>query len=111
MAKPKGYILAELDVTDAAYFHGEYMPRVRPVLDQYGAKFLIATDDPEVLEGDRVVKRVVFIEFESLARAQEFYHSKDYQDVIDYRFRSSTGHLYMMEGVAETTANPPSAQA
>ena len=70
MAKPKGYILAELDVTDAAYFHGEYMPRVRPVLDQYGAKFLIATNDPEVLEGGRVVKRVVFIEFESLARAR-----------------------------------------
>lgn len=100
MAEPKGYILAELDVTDAAYFHGEYMPRVRPVLERYGAKFLIATDDPEVLEGDRVVRRVVFIEFESLARAREFYDSKDYQDVIGYRLRSAQSHLYMMEGAA-----------
>ena len=108
MANPKGYILAELDVTDAAYFPGEYMPRVRPVLDQYGAKFLIATDDPDVLEGDRVVKRVVFIEFESLARAQEFYHSKDYQDVIGYRFRSAQSHLYMMGGVADQAAAPHS---
>ena len=109
MADPKGYILAELAVTDAAYFHGEYMPRVRPVLDKYGAKFLIATDDPEVLEGDRVVKRVVFIEFESLVRAQEFYHSKDYQDVIGYRFRSAQSHLYMMGGVADQAAAPRSA--
>ncbi len=100
MAEPKGYILAELDVTDAAYFHGEYMPRVRPVLDKYDAKFLIATDEPEVLEGERVVKRVVFIEFETHARAREFYHSKDYQDVIGYRFRSARCHLYLMEGVA-----------
>ena len=81
---------------------------MRPVLDQYGAKFLIATNDPEVLEGGRVVKRVVFIEFESLARAQEFYHSKDYQDVIGYRFRSAQSHLYMMGGVADQAAAPRS---
>ena len=99
MADSKDYILAELDVTDAAYFHDEYMPRVRPVLGRYDAKFLIATDEPEVLEGERAVKRVVFIEFASRAPAQAFHHSKDYQDVIDW-FRSARSHLYLMEGVA-----------
>ena len=99
MASSKGYIFAELDVTDPKYFHQEYMPRVRPVLEKYQAKFLIASDTPEVLEGERVVKRIVFIEFESPERAREFYHSKDYQDVIDYRFRSASAHLYMLDGV------------
>ena len=99
MSNQKGYILAELDVTNSAYFYAEYMPRVRPVLEQYGAKFLVATDAPEVHEGDRVVKRVVFIEFESPARAREFYHSKDYQDVIGYRFDSASAHLYILDGV------------
>lgn len=99
MARSKGYIFAELDVTNPQYFHQEYMPRVRPVLEKYQAKFLIASDTPEVLEGERVVKRIVFIEFESPERAREFYHSKDYQDVIDYRFRSATAHLYMLDGV------------
>ncbi|WP_418315507.1 DUF1330 domain-containing protein [Piscinibacter sakaiensis] len=98
----KGYIFAELEVTDPELFYSEYMPRVRPVLDKYQAKFLIASDAPKVLEGDRVVKRIVFIEFESPARADEFYHSKDYQDVIDYRFRSARTHLYMMDGVVPT---------
>lgn len=98
MSKQKGYILAELDVTNAAYFYAEYMPRVRPVLEQYGAKFLVATDAPEVREGDRVVKRVVFIEFDSPARAREFYDSKDYQDVIGYRFDSASAHLYILDG-------------
>ena len=101
MQNSKGYIYAELDVTDPAYFYAEYMPRVRPVLDKYGAKFLIASDSPEVLEGDRTVKRIVFIEFESPRRAREFYHSKDYQDVIDYRFKSAKSHLYMLEGIEQ----------
>ena len=77
------------------------MPRVRPVLEKYGAKFLIASDTPEVLEGDRSVKRIVFIEFESPQRAREFYHSKDYQDVIDYRFKSAQTHLYMLDGIEQ----------
>lgn len=99
MPAQKGYIFAELDVTDAGHFYDEYMPRVRPVLEKYQAKFLIASDSPKVLEGDRVVKRIVFIEFESPERAHEFYYSKDYQDVIGYRFDSAKTHLYMLDGV------------
>ena len=99
MSNRKGYLLAELDVTDPVYFNAEYMPRVQPVLQHYGARFLVATDAPEVREGGRVAKRVVFIEFDSPARAREFYDSKNYQDVIGYRFDSATAHLYILDGV------------
>jgi uncharacterized protein (DUF1330 family) len=99
MATAKGYIFAELDITDHKYFYEEYMPRVKAPLEKYGAKFLIADDNPQVLEGERTVKRIVFIEFESFSRAKEFYHSKDYQDVIEYRFRSAATHLYMLQGI------------
>lgn len=95
----KGYIFAELDITDDKHFYEEYMPRVHAPLEKYGAKFLIATDSPKVVEGDRVVKRIVFIEFDSPERAREFYDSKDYQDVIGYRFDSARTHLYMMDGI------------
>ncbi|AEC21352.1 hypothetical protein PT7_2812 [Pusillimonas sp. T7-7] len=99
MSKQKGYIYAELVVNDSAYFFNEYMPRVRPVLEQYDAKFLIGQDDPQVIEGGRDVKRVVFIEFDSPERAREFYYSKDYQDVIQYRFDSASAHLYLLDGI------------
>ena len=98
MSTAKGYIYAELEITDQDYFYDEYMPRVHPVLHKYNAKFLIAGGNPEVIEGGRVVKRVVFLEFDSLKLAREFYWSKDYQDVIDYRFKSCRTHLYIMEG-------------
>ena len=99
MTTQRGYLFAELDVTDARHFYDEYMPRVRPVLAQFGAKFLIGTDAPEVMEGERHVKRVVFIEFDSVARAREFYHSPQYQAVIGYRLDSANTHLYILDGL------------
>ncbi|NYT84694.1 DUF1330 domain-containing protein [Pollutimonas harenae] len=100
MSGQKGYIYAELAVNDSSYFFSEYMPRVKPVLEQYDAKFLVAQDDPEVIEGGRKVKRIVFIEFDSPEKAREFYYSKDYQDIIQYRFDSASAHLYLLDGVA-----------
>jgi uncharacterized protein (DUF1330 family) len=98
MGTPKGYIYAELQVTDPGYFNAEYAPRVQPVLDRYGAQFLVAGGSPEVREGDRNVQRVVFLEFDSGQRAREFYDSQDYQEVIGYRFASARTHLYILEG-------------
>jgi uncharacterized protein (DUF1330 family) len=104
MKKGKGYLFAELDVSDAAHFYDEYMPRVRPVLEAYGANFLAASDAPVVKEGGRQVKRVVLLEFDSLQRAEEFYHSEDYQAIIGYRFDSARSHLYVFEGSAAQAA-------
>lgn len=98
MSVKKAYLFAELDIEDAEYFYREYMPRVPAVLKEYGATFLAGSDEPFVKEGDRNVKRVVLLEFESLQRAQEFYHSPSYQAVIGYRFKSARTHLYIFEG-------------
>src|SRR5215208_2113052 len=98
MTTGKGYLFAELDVVDAAHFYDEYMPRVRPVLKAYGAIFLAGSDAPVVKEGGRDVKRVVLLEFDSLQRAEEFYHSEDYQAIIGYRLNSARSHLYIFEG-------------
>ena len=100
----KGYIYAELDVHDAPTFYDEYMVKVRPILQAYGAVFLCATDSPRVVEGDRVVKRVILVEFESPARAREFFYSESYQSIIDIRLRSASAHLYFLDGLPSPLA-------
>ena len=95
----KGYLFAELSVTDAGVFYDAYMAKVKPVLQKFGAKFLVGTNDPQVIEGGRIVPRVIFLEFSSVDKAREFYFSPQYQDIIDYRFRSSNAHLYILEGL------------
>ncbi|CAI8906388.1 DUF1330 domain-containing protein [Pseudomonas sp. IT-P218] len=102
MSNGKGYIYAELKVTNPEVFYGEYMEKVTPVLQKWGATLAIAGGEPRVLEGDRVVERVVLVEFESPEKANEFYYSEDYQAVIDYRFRSADTHLYMLNGHSQS---------
>ncbi|NIE63106.1 DUF1330 domain-containing protein [Burkholderia sp. Ax-1719] len=98
MTSKKGYIYAELDVTDSDYFNREYAPRVEPVLKKFDARFLVSGGSPEVREGERRVKRVVLLEFPSPELAQEFYDSREYQEVIAYRLKSARTHLYLLEG-------------
>ena len=94
----KGYLFAELTINDHEVFYHEYMEKVRPILESWGANFLISTDSPEVIEGKRIVPRVILLEFSSLQKAQDFYYSEEYQSIIELRFDSSTAHLYIMEG-------------
>lgn len=98
MSEQKGYIYAELTVHDQDYFNTEYAPRVQIVLEKYKAKFLVAGGAPTVREGNRNVQRIVLLEFDSPELAKQFYDSPDYQDVIDYRFKSAAAHLYILEG-------------
>lgn len=96
----KGYLFAELTVTDSTVFFEEYMSRVAPILKKFEARFLVATDSPEVIEGERIVPRVICLEFASVEKARQFYYSPEYEDIIDFRFKSSSAHLYILEGVA-----------
>lgn len=47
----KGYIYAEIEVMDPKVYYEEYTPAVRRIAAEYGARFLIASDDVRVLEG------------------------------------------------------------
>jgi uncharacterized protein (DUF1330 family) len=93
-----GYLIAELDINDENMFFNEYMPRVGPVIEQFGGRFIIAADYPQVMEGDRKVRRIIMLEFESVQRAHEFYASREYQEVSSLRYKSALTHLYIMEG-------------
>lgn len=96
----KGYLWAELEVIDPAKFEDEYSAFVRPILERFGAKFLIVDDSPAVMEGGREVGRVVLVEFDSPAIAKAFYDCPEYQGIIGARNRWSRGHVYLAEGTA-----------
>jgi uncharacterized protein (DUF1330 family) len=51
-----------------------------------------------MLEGGDVARRVVIIEFPSLQKAEERYHSKEYQQVKPLRQGASTGSLIAIDG-------------
>ena len=92
------YFVVDLDVADAAGFE-EYRRVVPAVIAKYGGRYLVRGAAFEVLEGQHKPKRLTVIEFPSVARAKEFYDSKDYQAIIGLRHKTAKTSLVLVEGV------------
>ncbi len=72
---PKGYILAEVEVTDAALYE-QYVAMVGATVARYGGRFVVRGGNAARLEGDRPTQRMVILEFDSPERASEWYNSE-----------------------------------
>lgn len=94
----KSYCFVEIDITDPAAYP-EYIERSTPAVQMFNGRFLVRGGSPTVVEGDRVPKRVVIVEFDGAGTARRFYESPQYQEAAQYRFRASTAHYYLLEGV------------
>ncbi|MEO8714075.1 MAG: DUF1330 domain-containing protein [Acetobacteraceae bacterium] len=93
----KGYILAEVEITDQAGYD-EYRKGVGATVAAFGGRFLVRGGDPERLEGEGTVRRVVVLEFDSPARAKEWYTSKQYQEVLPLRLRAARADVFLVKG-------------
>jgi uncharacterized protein (DUF1330 family) len=92
------YIIAEIDVTDPQIYE-EYKRLVPATIAQYGGKYLARGGTTEVLEGDWIPKRVVILEFESLARAKEWLNCSEYAPARRLRHKSAISNMIVVEGV------------
>ena len=64
---------------------------------QYGGKFLGGGTKIEIADGDWSPVGVMAAEFESLAKAKEWYNSPEYQAVVAGRLESTVGGLIFVE--------------
>jgi uncharacterized protein (DUF1330 family) len=94
-----GYLIANLDITDAAVFD-QYREKVTPIIAQYGGRYLVRGGAVEALEGTLPLHRLVVLEFPSLDAARRFYHSADYAPVMKLRFASAQSDIVLVDGVA-----------
>ncbi|HVB66523.1 MAG TPA: DUF1330 domain-containing protein [Acetobacteraceae bacterium] len=93
----KGYVLAEVEVTDPALFE-EYRPLAAASIAAFGGRYLIRGGAVEQLEGAGQGARTVLLEFDSPARAREWYHSPQYQAAKAIRERAAKTRVRLVEG-------------
>ena len=92
------YIIAEIDLTDAAAYE-DYRKRVPDVIARYGGKYIVRGGKVESLEGGWSPKRIAVLEFPSMEQALKFYRSAEYAPLIKVRQKASRGKLVSVEGV------------
>ena len=84
-------------INDPAGF-GEYQQLARATLATYGGKVLGGGNKIEVMDGDWSPAAVVAIEFETLAKAKEWYNSPEYQAALPKRLNTTNGGVVFVDG-------------
>ena len=90
-------IAAIQSVNDAAGFSA-YGEAAGPTVAKYGGKRVAGGTKIEVADGTWSPAGMVVIEFESLAKAKEWYNSPEYQAVVGQRLRTSDSGIIFVNG-------------
>jgi uncharacterized protein (DUF1330 family) len=93
-----GYVIAEVDVHDAALFD-EYRKLVPASIAQYGGKYLVRGGASETKEGGWAPKRIVLLEFPTMEQARKWYHSSEYAPALAMRLKAAKNRMILVEGV------------
>ena len=93
------YVIFDVDITDMTQYQ-EFMSRVKPALEMAGAKYLARGGPHKVHEGDWQPRRIVLLEFPSLAAWEAFYNGPTYRGLKAIRDACSSARLVAVEGIA-----------
>jgi uncharacterized protein (DUF1330 family) len=93
----KGYLIANIEVRDAAGFD-RYRQQVPAVIARFGGRYLVRGGEVRALEGDLGLKRVVILEFPSVEAARRFYESPDYEPLLELRAASTRSSVALVAG-------------
>lgn len=91
------YVIVQVEVTDWEKFE-HYLKEAPGVIAAHGGQYRARGGQTVVLEGKDKGKRIVLIEFPSLLKAQDWYHSREYQEVKKLRAGAATGSIIAVEG-------------
>ncbi|MBN2321020.1 MAG: DUF1330 domain-containing protein [Acidobacteria bacterium] len=92
-----GYVIVQAEIIDIERFR-KYLAESPGTIAKFGGKYLARAGKTIVFEGEQSDKRLVIIEFPSLEKAKEWYHSEEYTKVKALRKGAATGSLIAIEG-------------
>ncbi len=107
------YVIVQVRVTNPEPY-AAYRDMATASVARHGGRFLVRGGAVTPLEGDWDPGRFVVIEFPTVAAAQAFHDSDDYQEALRIRLANSVGSAFIVEGYAPPTqpaADPAAAPA
>ncbi|MEN3370081.1 MAG: hypothetical protein V7609_2224 [Verrucomicrobiota bacterium] len=91
------YVIVEIEVLDPIGYE-EYKKLAGATVLKHGGKYIVRGGATEVLEGDWQPKRIVVLEFESMARAKEWLQCEEYSEPRKMRHRTARTNMVLVEG-------------
>ena len=93
----RGYIYVEMTDQGPGRFQA-YTALSAPAVQAAGGRYIVRGAQPEFLEGSTDANRIVIVEFDTAAKAREFYHSAAYQAARVKRLSAAQFRMTLVEG-------------
>ena len=92
-------VLIEQDqaVRPAAY--AEYIAQVRPIVERYGGRYLVRTDQVIPMQEGDCPDRVILIEWDTREQLETCFSSEEYRRICEKRELSVDSRAMIVEGV------------
>jgi uncharacterized protein (DUF1330 family) len=100
-AKPTGYVVAEIDVTNPDAYAKEFLPLAGKALMDGGGKFLVRGGKTATIDGEPPKSRVAVIAFETIEKAQAAYASPAYREARTIGEKYAKFRIFAVEGVPQ----------
>ena len=68
-------------------------------LEAHGGEIIVASNDIDAREGDWHPERIAIIAFPSMAKAQAWYESPEYQEVLPLRLKANRDKMIIVDGL------------
>ena len=92
------YVIFDVEIRDMDRYQA-FMQGVKPALEAAGARYLARGGAHKVYEGDWTPRRIVILEFPSLAAWEAFYGGDIYQGLKAIRDACSSARLVSVQGL------------
>lgn len=91
------YFVAHIRIKDPEEYQ-RYLDGAGEVFARYKGRYLSVDPKPELLEGQWDYSRCVLIRFESKSDFEAWYHSEEYQEILQYRMKAADCDTVLIEG-------------
>ena len=92
------YFIGQMTIEDPAEYQ-IYEAKILETLKGTGCEFLVVDDNISIMEGDWPFDRTIVVRFECEEKARYWYHSDQYQAIIQHRHNAARGNLILATGL------------
>jgi len=100
-AKPPGFVIAMIDVTDQEGFLKTFAPKAQKAIIDNGGKALVRGNKIAVIDGAPPKGRIVVWRFDSVDQAVAAYNSPAYKEAKAIGDKYATFQIFAVEGLAQ----------
>jgi uncharacterized protein (DUF1330 family) len=99
-AQRPAFYISEFELTDPEGIK-PYSARVDATFAPFGGRYVVRGGQIAPLEGEAPKGRIVMIAFPSMERAQAWYNSPAYREIMPIRHKTTKSRVFIVEGTAD----------